>query len=123
MTAEVVAQVNHLRRGKTSLLTFQNRSGKEIGEGNMLNLVHNSSNTGEKPNVVDDATGVIQPYEEYVDKWSVGIPEDLVEVEVQVGDGHIDQDVMGKTKNPFLGVEDTSEFEAVDAEFDPDEPE
>jgi hypothetical protein len=31
---------------------------------------------------------------------------------------------MGTTKNPFSGVEDTSEFEAVDAEFYPEfEPE
>ena len=36
MTAEVIAQVNHLGRNKTSLLTFQNRSGEEIGKGNML---------------------------------------------------------------------------------------
>ena len=27
---------------------------------------------------------------------------------------------MGTTKNPFSGVEETSEFEAVDAEFDPE---
>ena len=54
----------------------------------------------------------------------MGIPEDLVEVEVQGGDGHINQDVMGTTKNPFSGVKDTSEVEAVDAEFDPEfEPE
>ena len=61
---------------------------------------------------------------EYMDKWNVVILEDLVEVEVQGGDGHIDQDVMGTTKNLFSGVEDTSEFEAVNAEFDPEsEPE
>ena len=29
MTAEVIAQVNHLGRDKTSLLTFQNRSGEK----------------------------------------------------------------------------------------------
>ena len=70
MTAEVVAQVNHLGRRETSLLTFQNRSDKEMGKGNMLNCIHNNSNTGENPDVVDDITGVIQPYKEYVDKWT-----------------------------------------------------
>ena len=79
----------------------------------MLNCVHNDSNTGEDPDVVDNVTGVIQPYKEYVDEWNMGVPENLVEV--QEGDGHIDQ-VMGTTKNPFSGVEDTSEFETVDAE-------
>jgi len=117
MTAEVISQVNHLGRNKTSLvLTFQNRSGEEIGKGNMLNCIHNnSSNTGEDPDVVDNLTGVIQPYEEYVDKWNMGVPENLVEV--QEGDGHIDQ-VMETTKNPFSGVEDTLEFETVDAEYE-----
>ena len=108
MTAEVIARVNHLGRTKTSLLTFQNRSGEEIGKGNMLDCVHNDSMTGELPDVVDNVTGVIQPYKEYVYKWNMGVPENLVEVEVQEGDGHIDQ-VMVTTKNPFSGVEDTSE--------------
>jgi hypothetical protein len=60
------------------------------------------------------STGVIQPYKEYVDEWNMGVPENLVEV--QEGDGHIDQ-VMGTAKNPFSGVEYTSEFETVDVEF------
>ena len=51
----------------------------------------------------------------------MGVKENFVEV--QEGEGHIDQ-VMGITKNPFSGVEDTSQFEAVGAEFDPEfEPE
>ncbi len=32
MTAEIISQVNHLGRDKTSLLTFQNRRGEDIGE-------------------------------------------------------------------------------------------
>ena len=67
----------------------------------MLNCVHSNSNTGENPDVDDNVTGVIQPYKEYVDKRKVGIPEDSFEVEVQGCDSHIDQDVMGITKNPF----------------------
>jgi len=62
MTAEVIARVNHLGHDKTSLLTFQNRSGEEIGEGNMPNCVNNNSDTGENSDVVDNVTGVIQPY-------------------------------------------------------------
>ena len=62
---------------------------------------------------MDNVTGVIQPYKEYVDKWNMGVPENLVEV--QEGDGHISQ-VMGTIKNTFSGVEDMSEFEAVDVE-------
>ena len=54
---------------------------------------------------------MIRPYKEYVDEWNMGVPENSVEVEVQEGDGHIDQ-VMGTTKNPFSGVEDTSELES-----------
>ena len=46
----------------------------------------------------------------------MGVPENLVEIEVQEGDSHIDQ-VMGTTKNSFTGVEDTSELEKSDAEF------
>ena len=75
MTFEFIAQVNHLGSDKTSLLTFQNRRGEEIGEGNMLNCVNNGSNTGEDPDVVDNVTGVFQPYKEYVDKWNMGVPE------------------------------------------------
>ena len=107
MTTEVITRVNYLGRDETSLLTLQNRSGKEIGKGNMLNHGHNDSKTGENPGIVDDVTRVIQPYKEYVDKWNVGIPEELVKAEVQDGDGHINQDAMGTTKNTFSGVEDT----------------
>ena len=32
MTAEVIARVNYLGRGKTSLFTFTNRHGEEIGK-------------------------------------------------------------------------------------------
>ena len=59
-----------------------------------------------------------------MDKWKLDISEDLVEVEVQGGDCHINQDFIGTTKNPLSGVDNTSEFEAVDAEFEPEfEPE
>ena len=54
-----------------------------------------------------------------MDKWNVGVIEDLVEVEVQGGDGHINQDIIVTTENSFSGGEDSSEFEAVDAEFGP----
>ena len=59
---------------QTSLLTFQNRSGEEIGKGNILNFVHNNSDTGEDPDVVNNVTGVIQPFKEYVDEWNMGVP-------------------------------------------------
>ena len=64
----------------------------------MLNCIHSNRYTGEDPDVVDNVTGVIQPYKEYVDKWNMGVPENLVEV--QEGDNHINQ-VMGITKNLF----------------------
>jgi hypothetical protein len=60
MTTEVIAQVNHLGRNETSLLTFQNRSGEEIGKGNMLNCVNNNSNTGENPDIVNNVTRLSQ---------------------------------------------------------------
>ena len=68
MTAEVIAQVDHLGRNKKFLVTFQNRNGKEIGKENMLSHVQNDRNTCENPDIVDNVTGVIQPYKECVDK-------------------------------------------------------
>ena len=47
---------------------------------------------------VENVTGVDQPYEEYIDEWNVGIPEDLVEAEFQGGDSIIDQDVLAAPK-------------------------
>ena len=80
----------------------------------MRSHVHNNNNnTGENPDIANNVTGAIQPYKEYVDKWNMGFQENLFEV--QEGDSHINQ-VMGATKNPFSGVEDTSEFETVDEE-------
>ena len=77
MTAKIIARVNHLGRDKTSLLTFQNRQGEDIGERtvNRINadesgvqpieydILKNTEDT-ENLDVVDDVTGVDSPYEE-----------------------------------------------------------
>ena len=44
----------------------------------MINCVNNDSDAGGDPDIVDNIKGVIQPYEEYVDKWNMGVPENLV---------------------------------------------
>ena len=89
MTTEVIARVNYLGREETSLFTFTNRRGEEVGE-RILNQVkesikgpiehnaHEIGNSGDGSNsnldVVDDVTGVDSPYEQYVDEWNNHVP-------------------------------------------------
>jgi hypothetical protein len=101
MTAEIIARVNHLGRGETSLLTFQNRRGEDIGERtvNQINadesgvlpieydMFENTENT-ENLDVVDDVTVVDSPYEEYVDDWNNDVQADY---DPDGGDDAIDQ--------------------------------
>jgi hypothetical protein len=81
MTAEIIARVNYLGRGEPSLLTFQNRRGEDIGErtvnrieeseSDVLPIEHDMLESPEiTEDLVDDATGVESPYEEYVDEWN-----------------------------------------------------
>jgi hypothetical protein len=109
MTQEVINRVNYLGRGEKSLLTFQNRRGEEIGERSVLNQVveddtlepieNDMVEIGVDTNldVVDDVTGVDNPYEEYVDEWNKDVPAD--------GDDTINQ-AKGNNYNSDTGVID-----------------
>ena len=129
MTDEVIARVNYLGRGEKSLLTFQNRRGEDIGERtvNRVDTVesdvqlieHDMLQTSDAGggaetdlDVVDDVTGVDNPYEEYVDEWNKDVSPD--------GDEAIDQVYESQTGEPDTGVyEATDEAFEQEMEFEP----
>ena len=106
LTAEAIARVNYLSRGKTLVLLVQNKYGKNIREETQLNhgkeicgqlaIEHTENNCtvsftvnedstvqyedGANLDVVNDVTGVEKPYKDYVDEWNVGMLEDLGKV-------------------------------------------
>ena len=119
MTEEVIGHE------EKSLLTFQNRKGEEIGESCWLNnAVIDNAQVKVISDTVKNVTGVDQPYEEYADEWNEGVPEDLVEAEVQGGDNIIDQDVMAtpKTTEEFTVVEERGGMTNYEKEAGPIEP-
>jgi hypothetical protein len=76
MTAEVIARVNHLGRDESTLFTFTNRRGEEVGErtlnrikGSNEEIEHDMHDVGDagdgiNPNldVVADPPGIGSPY-------------------------------------------------------------
>ncbi len=127
MTAKIIARVNHLGRGKTSLLTFQNRRGEDIGERTVnridadklgvLPIEYDMLEDTENLDVVDNVTGVDSSYEEYVDDWNDNVQADGGP---DGGDDAIDQvhedaGVHDATADDAFEVEDERavEFEAV----------
>ena len=124
MTVEVITRVNHLGRDESTLFTFTNRRGEEVGErtlnrieGSNDEIEHDMHNVGVardgiNPNldVVDDVAGVDSPYEPYVDDWNDDVPTN--------GDDAIDQDVAGATDYNIIDT-DKAVFEAGEMEFEP----
>jgi len=125
MTTEVIAWVNYLGRDESTLFTFTNRRGEEVGERTLnrvevLNdepvehVVHNIGDAGDGGNsnldVVNDVAGVDSPYEPYVDDWNNDV--------LTNGNNAFDQDVAGATEYNIIDT-DEAVFEAGEMEFEP----